>query len=93
MQNYIKGETTYVSIINDADGKFNYAKLTILAVDSVATKNGVVPVREKLYAFTKDVSLTKPESLNVIRLLRSRTSKGKDGRKFLWVEGDSKLDA
>ena len=92
MQQYLKGEIVHVETITK-ENEFDYAKLTILAVSSVKTQNGVIALKEKLYAYSKDQALTKPEGLGIIKLFKQRTSTSKDGRKFLWIESDTNLSA
>ncbi len=86
MQNYIKGSVVRSEEIINQNGTYAYSKLLILAVSSFTTKSGMtVPLQEKVWAFSKDKSLTADE---IIKIMKARTSKSKDGRSFTWVESD-----
>ena len=87
MQQYLKGQIVKCETIMNSDGTFAYSKLLILAVASYQTKSGMtVPLQERLWAFSKDQSLTADE---IIKIMRARTSQSKtDGKKFVWVEAD-----
>ena len=92
--NFVKAEVVYATQILTKDGDFDFAKLTILISSYVRTQHGLVGIRQKAYAFTRDQSLVLIDGK--IRLLSSRVSKSKDKtRSFQWVESDhaQKLDA
>lgn len=88
METFIKGQVVQASQILK-DSKLSHTKLTVLVSASISTQNGIIPHLEKMYCYSKEDL----KADGIIKLLRLRRSKSKDGKIFNWISSDSVKNA